>query len=79
MDLTEYEQAKFQLAAILRLATVARREKHPDIQPPFRDLFARPAEDRFNLVMVGRFSRGKTVIRGRLLDAGPSDSALAPA
>jgi small GTP-binding protein len=67
MDLTEYARAKFELAGILRSAAAALRERRPDTQAPFTDLFARLAEDRFNLVVVGRFSRGKTSLMNAML------------
>ncbi len=54
MTLDDYERAKFDLAAILRQAA------GPDRAPEARDLFVRLAEDRFNLALIGRFSRGKT-------------------
>ncbi len=60
--LGEYERAKFDLADLLRALpwTAARAE-------PLRALFARLAEDRFNLVVVGRFSRGKSSLMNALL------------
>lgn len=71
MNLREYERAKFELAAIMRAAL-------PTAQPfaqadpgreetPFRELFARLAEDRFNLAVVGRFNRGKTSLMNAIL------------
>jgi len=68
VDLVTYERAKFQLAAVLRSAQERLRSEHPNIQAPFTDLFARLAEDRFNLVVVGRFSRGKSSLMNALLD-----------
>ena len=62
MDLKDYERAKFALADLLRALpwTSARAE-------PLRAMFARLAEDRFNLVVVGRFSRGKSSLMNALL------------
>jgi hypothetical protein len=70
MDLREYEQVKFDLAALLRSADACDRRDlqgrhaHDDL---VRDLFSRLAEDRFNLVVVGRFSRGKTSLMNAVL------------
>lgn len=69
VDLVEYEQTKFKLAAILRSAEGRLRSERPNIQAPFTDLFARLAEDRFNLVVIGRFSRGKSSLMNALLDS----------
>ena len=66
-DLRQYEQDKFSIAALLRSAsTIVPREKR-DLQERLRDLFARLAEDRFNLVCVGRFNRGKTSLMNAIL------------
>lgn len=78
MDLIEYERAKFELAAILRSAEDSLRERQPDVQGPFRDLFSRLAEDRFNLVVVGRFSRGKTSLMNALLETERLPMGLVP-
>jgi small GTP-binding protein len=78
MDLTEYERAKFELAAILRAAAIILREERPDVQGPFSDLFARLAEDRFNLVVVGRFSRGKTSLMNAMLDTERLPTGIVP-
>jgi GTP-binding protein EngB required for normal cell division len=78
MDLTEYERAKFELAAILRDAAVVLRREMPDLRDPFIDLFARLAEDRFNLVVVGRFSRGKTSLMNAMLDTDRLPTGIVP-
>jgi small GTP-binding protein len=78
MDLTEYERAKFELAAILRSAEAILREKQPDAQSPFGDLIARLAEDRFNLVVVGRFSRGKTSLMNAMLETERLPTGIVP-
>ncbi len=60
--LSGYERVKFELADLLRALpwTASRAER-------LRTLFARLAEDRFNLVVVGRFSRGKSSLMNALL------------
>jgi tRNA U34 5-carboxymethylaminomethyl modifying GTPase MnmE/TrmE len=67
MTLQEYEQKKFDIAEILRSALVALPADAYDWQQRLRDLFARLAEDRFNLVVVGRFNRGKTSLMNAII------------
>ena len=57
MDLKQYEQKKFALAEIIR-ATLAIDAKDGALLSEARELQARLAEDRFNVMVVGRFSRG---------------------
>lgn len=66
MDLHEYEAFKFELAAILREAWTG-READPSIVRASRELFGRLAEDRFNVVVMGRFNRGKTSVMNAML------------
>lgn len=67
MDLREYEHVKFELAQALRPLTELFREMPQAVQDRIRDLFVRLAEDRFNLVVVGRFGRGKSSLMNALL------------
>lgn len=78
MDLVQYERTKFALAAILRSSATAFGEAHSEIQDPFRDLFARLAEDRFNLVAIGRFSRGKTSLMNAMLGTERLPTGIVP-
>lgn len=78
MDLKEYERAKFELAEIVRslhaaLADPARKEKGR-----IQELFERLAEDRFNLVVVGRFSRGKTSLMNAILGTDSLPVGIVP-
>ena len=57
MDLREYEQNKFAIAEILRSASACVPEQRTELRVRLQDLFARLAEDRFNLVVIGRFNR----------------------
>ncbi len=66
MNLKEYERAKFSLAEIVRSAQ-AIDTKDPDLQTASRDLLTRLADDRFNLMLVGRFSRGKSTLINSVL------------
>ncbi|MGA8839904.1 MAG: dynamin family protein [Candidatus Aquilonibacter sp.] len=67
MDLRQYEQIKFALAEIVRSAATLARPQAADTDPSIPDVFVRLAEDRFNLVVVGRFNRGKTSLMNALL------------
>lgn len=78
MDLRDYEQRKFAIAEVLRagqrLAPRDRRDWHDRAQ----ELFARLAEDRFNLVVVGRFSRGKTSLMNAILGTDRLPTGILP-
>ncbi len=60
MDLTAYEDRKFELAGVLRTTSALIPNEETERQRRIRELQARLAEDRFNLLVVGRFSRGKS-------------------
>jgi small GTP-binding protein len=78
VDLRDYEQHKFTIAEVLRSARGAvpseRREWHERAQ----DLFARLAEDRFNLVVVGRFNRGKTSLMNAMMSTDRLPMGIVP-
>lgn len=78
MDLREYEQQKFAIAEILRGAALAIPEAQTELRLRLQDLFARLAEDRFNLVVVGRFSRGKTSLMNAILGSDRLPTGIAP-
>jgi small GTP-binding protein len=79
MDLREYEQNKFAIAEILRASdTIVSAEKRRDWQDCNQDLFTRLAEDRFNLVVVGRFSRGKTSLMNAILETDRLPTGIVP-
>ena len=65
MNLKEYEQAKFVITDIIRSAQ-AIDTKDDALHAGCRDLLTRLAEDRFNLLVVGRFSRGKSTLMNAL-------------
>jgi len=67
MNLREYERLKFELADLLRAGAAAARKGGGVDEEWLRELFVRLAEDRFNLVVVGRFSRGKTSLMNAIL------------
>ena len=73
MDLRAYERVKFELAEILNTL--------PRDAAQFQrrlDLFARLAEDRFNLVVVGRFSRGKSSLMNAILGMDRLPTGVVP-
>jgi small GTP-binding protein len=67
MNLREYDRIKFELSAILRGISQHSTRRGGQRPPALQDLFERLADDRFNLTMVGRFSRGKTSLMNALL------------
>lgn len=78
MDLREYEQVKFELAQMLRPLTDLSREAPQAVQDHIRDLFVRLAEDRFNLVVVGRFGRGKSSLMNATLGVDRLPTGILP-
>lgn len=78
MDLREYEQQKFAIAEILRGAALIIPEARTELRLRLQGLFARLAEDRFNLVVVGRFSRGKTSLMNAILGSDRLPTGIAP-
>ena len=78
MGLREYEELKFELSAILRglgRQVAAARPAHAE---GLRELFGRLAADRFNLAVVGRFSRGKTSLMNALLGSNRLPTGVVP-
>ncbi len=78
MDLRAYEQEKFAIAEVLRAASAMADPERRDWHNHARGLFARLAEDRFNLVMVGRFSRGKSTLMNALLGMDRLPTGIVP-
>lgn len=78
MDLREYEQSKFAIAEVLRSASAHRPKQREDLRVRLHDLFARLAEDRFNLMVVGRFNRGKTSLMNAILGTDRLPTGIVP-
>lgn len=78
MDLRDYEQDKFAIADILRSVSVIGPKEERNFQERLRDLFIRLAEDRFNLVVVGRFNRGKTSIMNAIMGSDRLPVGIVP-
>ena len=78
MDLKEYERFKFDLADIVRVAAAALPPRNEMRYNEVRDLLARLAEDRFNLVVIGRFSRGKSTLMNAILGTDRLPTGVVP-
>lgn len=77
MDLKQYEHKKFVLAEVIRSAE-AIDTKDASLQSECRDLLTRLAEDQFNLMVVGRFSRGKSTLMNALLGGDYLPTGIVP-
>lgn len=78
MDLKDYEKLKFELAGHLRSLETLAGAQRESLKAEMRTLFARLAEDRFNLVVVGRFNRGKTSLMNALLGSDRLPTGILP-
>jgi small GTP-binding protein len=78
MDLRDYEQSKFAIAEILRSAGTSFPDDQANREEQLQGLFARLAEDRFNVVVVGRFSRGKTSLMNAILGTDRLPTGILP-
>jgi len=76
MDLRQYGRMKTALAEVLRGATMA--ERPGPRRDAARELFGRLAGDRFNLVVVGRFSRGKSSLMNAMLGSERLPTGIVP-
>jgi GTP-binding protein EngB required for normal cell division len=77
MTLADYERRKFELSEILRALSAA-RPRPAAADDPVQPLMARLAEDRFNLVVVGRFSRGKSSLMNAILETDRLPTGVVP-
>lgn len=79
MDLRGYEHAKFKLSEILQSAdTLARDSNDRSLKDRLSDLRVRLAEDRFTLVVAGRFSRGKSSLMNAILGTDRLPTGIVP-
>ena len=84
MDLKTYEQIKFELAELVRSGQLiaSEREQDPnkryDTERPWRALLTRLAEDRFTVVVAGRFSRGKSSLMNAVLGMDRLPTGIVP-
>ena len=77
MDLKQYEQAKFSMAELIRSAQAVDTQDQ-GLLSASRDLLMRLADDRFNLMLVGRFSRGKSTLINAILGAAHLPTGILP-
>jgi GTP-binding protein EngB required for normal cell division len=78
MDLKAYEDSKFALAQLVRGASEGLHQRDATDGERIRELFARLAEDRFNVVVVGHFNRGKTSLMNALLGTDRLPTGILP-
>lgn len=77
MDLKQYEERKFLLAEIIR-SVQAIDTKDDALRSDCRDILSRLAEDQFNLMVVGRFSRGKSTLMNATLGGNYLPTGIVP-
>jgi small GTP-binding protein len=78
MDFRSYEQHKFAIADTVRSVSLLVPRQSRDWEERIEELLARLAEDRFNLVVVGRFSRGKTSLMNAILATDRLPTGIVP-
>ena len=84
MDLKTYEQVKFELAEIIRageliaVTQVNDPNKRWQAEEPWRELLTRLAEDRFTVVVAGRFNRGKSSLMNAVLGLDRLPTGVVP-
>lgn len=94
MDLKTYEQVKFELAELVRSGQliaseressgrlIGEKDKDPneryEAERPWRDLLTRLADDRFTVVVAGRFNRGKSSLMNAVLGMDRLPTGVVP-
>lgn len=84
MDLKSYEQVKFDMAEIIRSAELVAAGNEKDsnkkwqAEQPWRELLTRLAEDRFTVVVAGRFNRGKSSLMNAVLGMDRLPTGVVP-
>lgn len=78
VTLSEFENAVFALADILRTASFNLQEGDAEASAECQRLLKRIAENRFNIVVAGRFSRGKSTLLNALLGSNYLPSGIVP-
>ena len=74
-DLRQHEQFKFELAEVIRAAKLS---SDNESERRYQELLVRLAEDQFNVVVVGRFSRGKTSLMNAVLGSDQLPTGIVP-
>lgn len=67
MKIAAYEECKFAMAQLLRTMEAVAPKDSRDLHEQIRAAQTRLADDRFNLAVVGRFSRGKSSLMNAML------------
>ena len=75
--LREYDKAKLELAGLVR-EVLAQIKAEGNVRQEGQELLARLADDRFNVAMVGRFSRGKTSLMNAVLGTDRLPTGILP-
>lgn len=77
--LHSYDQRKHELAQVVREGLAAARDaKREGVERALQEVSAKLAGDRFNLVVVGQFSRGKSTLMNALLGKTYLPSGIVP-
>jgi len=77
--LRDYGRLKLELAGVIRsVRQMAEDRKDKDKSNDCRKLLSRLSEDRFNLVVVGQFNRGKTSLMNAILGADRLPTSVLP-
>jgi GTP-binding protein EngB required for normal cell division len=77
MDLRTYEQYKFELAELIRSGMLLAGGDR-DNERRWRELLTKVAEDRFTVVVAGRFSRGKSSLMNAVFGADRLPTGIVP-
>jgi GTP-binding protein EngB required for normal cell division len=77
MDLKQYEEQKFAIADVIRTA-LSIDTADVNLRSAGHELLVRLAEDRFNLMVVGRFNRGKSTLLNALLGRSYLPTGIVP-
>lgn len=75
--LREYEKVKLDLAGLIR-DVITPQETDEHLRDEGQELLARLAEDRFNVAVVGRFSRGKSSLMNAVLGTDRLPTGILP-
>lgn len=78
MHLKDYEQFKSELAEIIRVASTMDSANKRDPDQRWQRLLTRLADDRFNIVLAGRFNRGKSSLMNALFGLDRLPTGIVP-
>jgi len=79
LSVADYERCKFDLAGVIRTAVnYGSANKNEGLQRDGQALLAKLASDRFNLAVVGKFSRGKSTLMNALLGMDRLPTGIVP-